>query len=125
MKTLPPQVQTAWETHEGPCALATVDREGRPNVILVSGVRVFSDGTFVIADNYMNKTRGNIDGGSSGALVFMTPDRKSYQIKGAFMYHTHGPHFDFMKSWNPAKYPGRGAVVLSVVQIFYGGEQLA
>jgi predicted pyridoxine 5'-phosphate oxidase superfamily flavin-nucleotide-binding protein len=121
---LPPDVQAAWNRHDGPCALATVDQTGRPNVAFVSGVRALGDDIFVIADNYLHKTRANIQGGSAGALVFMTPERKSYQVKGRFTYHTGGPLFDFMKSWNPAKHPGHAAVAFRIEQVYCGSEQL-
>jgi len=124
MKILPPDAQAAWNSHDGPYALATVDQAGRPNVVFVSGVREFGDDLFIIADNYLHKTRANIQGGSIGALVFMTPERESYQVKGRFTYHTSGPLFDFMKSWNPARHPGRAAVALQVQQVYCGREQL-
>ena len=35
-----------------------------------------------IADNFFFKTRANIEAGSPAALLFLTNDGKSYQIKG-------------------------------------------
>ncbi len=124
MKILPEIVQTAWENHEGPVVLATVDADGHPNAIYASAVREFGDDTLVIADNYMHKTRANIFAGSKGALVFITKERVSYQIKGSFTYHTSGPAFDDMKTWNPAQHPGVAAVALKVERISRGAEQL-
>jgi hypothetical protein len=81
--------------------------------------------TVVLAGNYSDKTRANILADSKGALLFITPERKSYQFKGTFDYPTSGPIFDPMKTWNPAKHPGHAAVVLEVKSIFSGAEQLA
>lgn len=124
MKVFPDVVQQAWNNHEGPAVLATVGADGWPNVDYVSGVREFGDDTLAIADNYLNKTRANIQAGSRGALVFITAERKSYQVKGSFTYHTSGPIFDDMKKWNPAKHPGVAAVALKVEQIYCGAERL-
>ena len=124
MNALPESVRTAWTNRDGPVVLATVDTAGVPNAIYASSVRECGDDTFVIADNYFNKTRANILAGSRGALVFITKERKSYQLKGRFEYLTSGPIFDAMKQWNPTKHPGVAAAALKVDQIFCGGEQL-
>ena len=124
MKALPESVHTAWANREGPVVLATVDTAGVPNAIYASSVREYGGDIVVIADNYFNKTRANILAGSRGALVFITKERKSYQLKGRFEYLTSGPIFDAMKQWNPAKHPGVAAAALKIEQVFCGGEQL-
>lgn len=124
MKTFPEVVQTAWTHREGPAVLATVDPDGRPNAIYVGSIREFGEDSLVIADNYFHKTRANILAGSRGSLLFLTAERKSYQVKGTFTYHTSGPVFDDMKTWNPAKHPGVAAAVLKVEEIFCGAERL-
>ncbi len=124
MKAFPESVQQAWANHEGPVVLATVDAAGQPNAIYASSVREFGDDLLVVADNYFNETRANILAGSKGALVFITKGHKSYQIKGSFTYHTKGPIFDDMKTWNPVKHPGVAAAALKVEQIYCGGERL-
>jgi hypothetical protein len=124
MKALPESVHTAWANREGPVVLATVDTAGVPNAIYASSVREYGGDIVVIADNYFNKTRANILAGSRGALVFITKERKSYQLKGRFEYLTSGPIFDAMKQWNPAKHPGVAAAALKIEHVFCGGEQL-
>lgn len=124
MKIFPEVVQTAWAHREGPAVLATVDPEGRPNAIYVGSIREYGDDTLVIADNYFHKTQANILAGSKGALLFITAERKSYQVKGTFTYHTSGPVFDDMKTWNPAKHPGVAAAAMQVEEIYCGAEKL-
>lgn len=124
MKIFPAAVQMAWENREGPVVLATVGADGSPNAIYASSVREFGDDTLVIADNYFHKTRANILGGSQGALLFITKERKSHQLKGRFTYHTTGPIFDDMKKWNPAKHPGEAAAAFKVEQIYCGAARL-
>jgi predicted pyridoxine 5'-phosphate oxidase superfamily flavin-nucleotide-binding protein len=124
MKAFPETVQHAWTNRDGPVVLATTGADGQPNAIYANSVREFGDDTLVIADNYFHKTRANILAGSKGALVFLTKERKSYQIKGSFIYHTTGPVFDDMKTWNPTKHPGVAAAALKVEQIFCGADRL-
>lgn len=124
MKVFPETVQQAWVNRDGPVVLATTGADGQPNAIYANSVREFGDDILVIADNYFHKTRANILAGSKGALVFLTKERKSYQIKGSFTYHTTGPVFDDMKTWNPAKHPGVAAAALKVEQIYCGAERL-
>lgn len=125
MTHLPDIVSQAWEQHEGPVVLTTVDSEGTPNAIYATCVSKFSADTLVVADNFFNKTRANILAGSKASLLFITKEGKSYQVKGRLEYHTEGPVFDAMKQWNPEKLPGHAATALKVEQVFSGGEQLA
>ncbi|MBN1579249.1 MAG: pyridoxamine 5'-phosphate oxidase family protein [Anaerolineae bacterium] len=124
MTVLPNVVNQAWENREGPIILTTVDAEGIPNAIYATCVRKFAQDTWVVADNFFNKTRANILSGSKGALLFITKEGKSYQVKGRIEYHTEGPVFDDMKQWNPTKLPGHAAAALKVEHVFSGGEQI-
>ena len=125
MAVLPAAVQEAWENREGPIVLTTVDAQGKPNAIYATCVHKFSDDVLVVADNFFNKTRANIQSGSKGSLLFITKEGKSFQVKGSIEYHTEGTVFDDMKQWNPTRLPGHAAAALSVEQVFSGGEQLA
>ena len=125
MTVLPKVVSQAWENREGPILLATVDTEGNPNVIYATCVRQVSEDTFVVADNFFHKTRANILSGTKGALLFITKEGKSYQLKGLLEYHTAGPVFENMRQWNPAKLPGHAAAALKVERVFTGAEELA
>lgn len=125
MITIPESVRTAWADHEGPIVLTTVDAAGAPNAIYATCVKEYDSETVVVADNYFKKTRANILAGSRGSLLFITKAGKSYQLKGRIEYHTSGPVFEDMKSWNSPKHPGVAAAALKVDQVFSGGEQLA
>ncbi len=120
----PEIVQNAWANREGPIVLTTVDTEGQPNAIYASSVREFGDDLLVVGDNYFHKTRANILAGSKGSLLFITKEHKAYQIKGTFTYHTSGPVFDDMKTWNPPEHPGVAAVALKIEEIYSGAEKL-
>lgn len=124
MSSLPEVVREAWADRDGPVILATADEDGTPNIIYASCVGLFGDDRLVVADNYFDKTRRNILAGSKGSLLFITDSNKTFQIKGTFSYHTSGPVFDHMKSWNPKKHPGHAAAALAVEEVFSGAEKL-
>ncbi len=125
METLPEKVRQAWADREGPAILTTMDADGTPNAIYASAVGMFGDGRIVVADNYFDKTRRNIQRGSRASILFMTKQRKAYQVKGVLEYHTSGPVFDDMKKWNPPKHPGRAAAALAAEAVYSGAERIA
>jgi uncharacterized protein len=104
-------VAQAWENREGPAVLATVDAAKTPNAIYVG-------------ENYFHKTRANITSGTKGAILFLTKERKSFQVKGPLSYHTEGPIFENMQSWHDPKYPGVAATLLRVEEAYNGAEKL-
>ncbi len=124
MTSLPDILLEAWEQRNGPIVLTTTDAEGLPNAIYASCVRKCDDGTFVVADNYFDKTRANILAGSKASLLFITQDRKGYQLKGALEYLTSGERWEEMQTWVDAKHPRRAAVVLHVEQVYNGATRL-
>ena len=117
-------VAQAWDNREGPAVLATVDAAKTPNAIYVGEIRYVPGEGFIVADNYFHKTRANIKTGTKGVILFLTKERKSFQVKGPLTYHTAGPVFENMRSWHDPKYPGVAAVLLRVEEAYSGAEQL-
>lgn len=124
MPNLPYEVSKAWEQKDLPAVFCTSDGSGMPNAIYVSSVSKYSEDTFLVADNYFSKTKTNILNGSRGSLLFITKERKAYQIKGRLERHTSGPCFENMKQWNPAKHPGHAAIALKVEEVYQGATKL-
>ena len=125
MKTIPPIVCAAWEQREERMVLSTAARDGMPNAIWVICAKRVDDRRIVISDNFMNKTRANIQVGSRGALLFIAPERKAYQLKGRLIYHIDGPIYEDMKSnWLNPKFAGNAAVELIVDEAYCGAEKL-
>ncbi len=124
MPSLPESVSKEWDNRKGPVVLITVDKNGTPNAIYATCVSKFSEDTLVVADNYFSKTKENIFAGSKGALLFITPENKSFQIKGTIDYHTEGAIFDDMKKWNPKEHPGNAAAALKVEEVYSGAKKL-
>jgi predicted pyridoxine 5'-phosphate oxidase superfamily flavin-nucleotide-binding protein len=117
-------VAQAWDNRDGPAVLATVDAAKTPNVIYVGEIRYVPDEGFIVADNYFCKTRANIKSGTKGAILFLTKDRKAFQVKGALTYHTEGPFFENMRSWHDPKHPGVAATLLRIEEAYSGAEKL-
>ena len=124
MAVLPEEVSKAWENRQGPIILTTVSKEGTPNSIYATCVSKYSEDTLIVANNYFSKTLKNIEAGSSGSILFITPENESYQVKGRIEYHTDSPLFEDMKKWNPEKHPGHAATALKVEAVYKGAEQL-
>jgi uncharacterized protein len=122
--TIPETVRKAWEDREGPCVFTTVDINGTPNSIYVTCLRIYDDSTIAIANNYFNKTLENIKKGCKGSILFITKERKSYQIKGAVKYETSGEIREFMRECLDPKYPVHGVAVLCVEEVFKGAEKI-
>ena len=124
MAKLPEVVSEAWDNHVDAVVLTTVSRAGIANSIYATCVSRYDDETFVVADNYFDKTRQNIIDGSNGVMLFITGEGKAYQVKGAIEYCTSGPIFDDMKGWNDPKHPGNAAVAIKVETVYSGAEKI-
>jgi len=122
------ELAQAWGQRKGPVVFATVGLNNEPNVVYVTWVKRFGD-ALLLADNYFDKTRANIASGSRGALVFLTAEGHSYQVKGPLDRQTSGPAFDEMKAWlpDPERFPGHAAVLLRVEDAYsnrYGSKRI-
>ncbi|MBN1140497.1 MAG: pyridoxamine 5'-phosphate oxidase family protein [Deltaproteobacteria bacterium] len=124
MPNLPEAASQAWGQKEKLVIFTTADPAGNPNSIYVVFTKKFTEDKIVIADNYFSKTRANIRSGSRGAVLYITPEKKAFQIKGRIEYVTDGEIFDDMKRWNNPAYPGVGAAVLHVEEVYCGAERL-
>ncbi|MFA6978621.1 MAG: pyridoxamine 5'-phosphate oxidase family protein [Ignavibacteriaceae bacterium] len=124
MAVLPELVMKAWRKREGPIVFSTVDTKGIPNAIYATSVSIYNPGTIVIADNYFDKTRKNIMDGSKGSILFITDEKKSFQVKGSIKYYKKGEIFNDMKKWNSTKLPGHAAAALKVEEVYSGSEKL-
>lgn len=124
MNAIPESVRLAFADREGPSIFTTVDTAGAPNAVYVGAMILCGEDAVAIADNYFHKTRANLLAGSRASLLFLTRERKSYQLKGCVEYLTSGPIFEGMKSWNPPRHPGEATALLRVEEIYSGAQRL-
>ena len=125
MTAIPDIVSEAWEKREPVAVLATTGSDGAPNVIYVSLVGRFDRSTFFIANSAFHKTRQNILAGSKASLLFITRDRKAYQIKGTITLETSGAVFEEMQKIALPEYPAESAAVLRAEEVYSGADRLA
>ncbi len=124
MSKLPKIIDDAWINRDERSILTTVDAANIPNAVYVTCTARYGSDLIVIADNYFSKTKKNILSGSKGSILFITKDGTAYQAKGTIEYHREGDVFDDMKTWNPEKHPGHGAVALKVEEVYSGAEKV-
>ncbi len=109
-----------------PPVVATADRSGKPNVVPIGFTRVISDDEILLMDNYMNKTRANIDANPQVAIsAWSLDDRIGYQFKGKARIITSGPVFDEGAEWvhthRPQATP-RAAIIVKIEEIYLIGS---
>ena len=76
-----------------PVSFATSSKNGHVNCNVVSDVRVISTNQIIIADNFFNKTRQNLNENSLTALVAHSSDyQKAFQLKGTAQVYTDNKH---------------------------------
>ncbi len=103
-------------------AVATASKKGIPNVVPIAFVKVMSDDTIWIADNFMKKTHANLKENPNIAIYLWGPDIKGcFQVKGTVEIRTAGKEFDEMKQWVHAKtptLPAKSLVIVTVTEAF-------
>jgi len=125
-RKLPNEVLNAWQEREGPLVLITMSKDGTPNAIYASIVKIIADGRIAVADNYFDKTKSNIDAGNGKtSALFIAKGHKSYQIKGSVEYHTQGPLYEEMFTWADPKHPRKGVAIINHEEVYSGSDRLA
>lgn len=124
MSKITEDLKKEWDKRDGAVVFSTVDAAGAPNSIYATCVGIYEDNKVIVANNYFDKTMKNIKAGGKASVLFITDEKKSYQIKGTLEYFTTGPVFDFMKSWNPKEHPGHGAAAIKIESIYSGAQKL-
>lgn len=124
MNKIPAEIKQAIENQEI-FPVATRNDKGIPNVVYIKYLKVVDDHTVLIADNYLHKTRENIQNNAQLSFVVLKPDCKgSFQLKGTAKWLIDGPLYGEVQKWVPDKYPRTAAVVVHVERIYDGSELL-
>jgi len=126
MVKVPEEVRKTFEKQRV-ISIATADKNGRPNVVVVGMWFWADEETIVISDNYLNKTKMNLESNPQMALNGWA-EGKSFQVKGRVEYQTSGPLYDRVRSMATSgqrQFPGKAAVVVHVEEVYRGAEKLA
>lgn len=102
--------------------LATADKKGNPNVVPIGSQSIASDDTVVFMDNFLNKSKKNLQENQRVALTFWEPEgRKGFQLKGSAKLETSGKTFDAeVGKWkvsHPTANP-HGVVIVKIDEIY-------
>lgn len=102
---------------ENPIAFATTSNN-QPNVIAVAFVKVIDNNKILITDNYMKKTKEDIETNPNVCLAVWDKDWKGYKITGQAKYFTSGEWIDLVKAMPENKgLPAKGAILIEVSEI--------
>jgi uncharacterized protein len=121
MATIPPEVKETGSKVRT-WFLATADKKGNPNVVPIGSQSFSGDDMIVFMDNFLGKTKKNIQENPRVAFTFWEPEgRKGYQIKGNAILETAGKVFDTevakWKAAHPTANP-HGVVITKVDEVF-------
>ena len=101
--------------------LATSSKEGIPNVVPIGFARPIDGETILIADNYMNKTRKNLEENPNISLVTKDATKCPYQFKGKIEIFESGKYFDIVTEWGQnamTKLTPKAAILMNVEEIY-------
>lgn len=132
MVKVPENIKEAFDTQRV-IPMATVNKEGVPNVIYVGMWWWEGDDTLCVVNNYLNKTLSNLE--ETGWVSFVCYGKNgSYQLKCKATNHTEGAIYEKahkIATDREKPYPGKSGVACKVVEIYQGsggkgaGDKLA
>ena len=100
---------------------ATATPDGVPNVVPIGFARPIDDNTILIVDNYLNKTRKNLEKNPKASLVVRDASKAPYQFKGTVEIVESGKYFDDAVDWATSvmsQLAPKAAVLLKVEEIY-------
>jgi hypothetical protein len=104
--------------------LATSSKEGKPNGVPIGIVRI-KDDEVILADNFMLKTRQNLEENPVAAVSYWSgDDHYGYQLKGKTRIETSGEYYDEVaRGMEERKVPfkPKAVVILTVDEAYYVG----
>jgi len=101
--------------------LATATPDGVPNVVPIGFARPIDENTILIADNYMNKTRQNLEKNPWISLVTKDATKCPFQFKGRIEIFESGNYFDIVTEWGEnamTKLTPKAAILMKVEEIY-------
>lgn len=104
------EVMRALSALTTPKFLATRNEEGVPNVVPVLSLEAFDEKTIVFGEMMIWKTRQNLEIDPRVSVLVLSPDLRSWSIRGRFLeFQRSGIHFDRVSSRENARYNPYGS----------------
>ena len=108
-----------------PFMFATASKDGKPNGVPMGMVRIISDDEVMLVDNFLLKTRRNLEENPVAAVTYWSAeDRYGYQLKGKARIETSGKLLDEVRSdfqKREAPFTPKAVVVIKVEEAYYVG----
>jgi len=101
--------------------LATANQYKRPNVVPIGFARPLDNKTILIVDNYMKKTRENLENNPQASLVPRDASKCPYQFKGRVEIYTSGKYFNDAVDWAKSvmsELPAKAAILFKVEEVY-------
>lgn len=115
--------------------VATATKDGKPNAVPITFTKVIADDEILVMDNFMQKTRQNIEANPRMAVsVWDMDSKKAFQFKGRARVESAGKTFDEGVQWVRSKAPQlnpKAAIIVKVDEIYItaagqdAGKQIA
>ena len=107
------------------CVVGTTNKKCIPNAVPMSTrgyPKVLEDDKFVMVDNFLDKTRKNLEENPFATITFWNPETlEGYQVKGPVEIKSSGDLYEQIKSEIHAKRPDlpvKAIVILKVEEIY-------
>jgi predicted pyridoxine 5'-phosphate oxidase superfamily flavin-nucleotide-binding protein len=105
MVKMPPKVMEKFMDLENIKFLATVDEEGKPNVVYILSMIAIDNETLAFADLALNKTKKNLLSNGRCAVSVLANGEIQYQVKGTFQgFQDSGPLYEMFNEVPQLKY---------------------
>jgi len=101
--------------------LATATPKGVPNVVPIGFARPIENDTILIVDNFLKKTRKNLEDNPKASLVVRDASKAPYQFKGTVEIVESGKYFDQAVDWATSimsQLAPKAAVLFKVEEIY-------
>jgi predicted pyridoxine 5'-phosphate oxidase superfamily flavin-nucleotide-binding protein len=101
--------------------LATATEDGVPNVVPIGFARPIDEETILLVDNFMKKTRKNLENNPKASIVPRDASKCPYQFKGTVEIFKSGKYFDDAVDWATSvmsKLSPKAAILLKVEEIY-------
>ncbi|MEG3224839.1 MAG: flavin-nucleotide-binding protein [Methanobacteriales archaeon Met13] len=99
----------------------TTSNDGIPNVVPIGFARPLDEETILIADNYMLKTRKNLETNPQVSIIVENASECPYQFKGIAEVYESGKYLDTVIEWAEnamTKLNPKAAILVKITDIY-------